>query len=346
MLTLTRPDDWHLHLRDGGALRAVLPATTRCFARAMVMPNLHPPIVTTDQAIAYRNRILAAVPKNDRFEPLLTLYLTEHTTADEIRAAKASGIIYGVKYYPAGATTHSAAGVSDFRKVYVALAEMEKLALPLLVHGEIVDTAVDIFDREKIFIDRVLTHIQRDFPQLRMVFEHATTKEAVAFVLATPTHIGATITPQHLLFNRNALLSDGLRPHFYCKPVLQRESHREALLQAATSGNSKFFLGTDSAPHAKQTKESDCGCAGCYSAPAAIELYAQAFEAAGALDKLEGFASFYGADFYGLPRNLDSITLLREQWILPSTLAFADQSIVPFCAGELLTWRLKTISPI
>ena len=296
-LTLTRPDDWHLHLRDGALMQAVLPDTARQFARAIVMPNLKPPVTTTTQAREYRQRILAALPAGAKFEPLMTLYLTDNTTVQEVRKAKQSGIIHAFKYYPAGATTNSDAAVTDLRKAYPALEEMQRCDVPLLVHGEVTDSAVDVFDRERVFIDRVLQPLLRDLPQLRVVFEHITTLEAVQFVTAAANTIAATITAHHLLYNRNAMFSGGLRPHYYCLPVLKREAHRMALIAAATSGNKKFFLGTDSAPHAQYTKETSCGCAGIYTAHAAIELYAEAFEQANALDKLEAFASFFGADF-------------------------------------------------
>ncbi|MDO8208704.1 MAG: dihydroorotase [Gallionella sp.] len=339
-LTLTRPDDWHLHLRDGALMQSVLPDTARQFARAVVMPNLRPPVTSTSLAQEYRQRILAALPSGAAFEPLMTLYLTDNTTAEEIRQAKASGIVHGVKLYPAGATTNSDAGVTDIRKTYPALAEMQKLGMPLLVHGEVTDSHIDVFDREAVFIERVLLPLLRDMPELRVVFEHITTTEAVQFVTAAPDNIAATLTPQHLLYNRNAMLVGGIRPHFYCLPILKRETHREALVNAATSGSSKFFLGTDSAPHAQHTKENACGCAGCYSAHTAIELYAEAFEAAGALDKLEGFASFYGADFYRLPRNTGTITLRRESWQVPDSVGFGEHRLVPLRAGETMKWKL------
>lgn len=340
-LTLTRPDDWHLHLRDGALMQSVLPDTARQFARAVVMPNLRPPVTTTALALEYRQRIIAALPAGASFEPLMTLYLTDNTSADEIRQAKASGFVHAVKLYPAGATTNSDAGVSDIRKTYAALEAMQQCGMPLLVHGEVTDSHIDIFDREAVFIERVMQPLLKDMPELRVVFEHITTLDAAQFVNDTPAHIAATLTPQHLLYNRNAMLAGGIRPHFYCLPILKRETHREALVKAATSGSPKFFLGTDSAPHAQHTKENACGCAGCYSAHSAIELYAEAFEAAGALDKLEGFASFYGADYYGLPRNTDTITLRREAWQIPASVGFGEHRLVPLRAGEVMKWKLQ-----
>ena len=340
MLKLTRPDDWHLHLRDGEMLRMVLPHTARQFARAIVMPNLKPPVTTTEQAQAYRTRILAALPAGAAFEPLMTLYLTDNTTAQEIRKAKQSGVIHAVKYYPAGATTNSDAGVTNIRKTYAALEEMQRCEMPLLVHGEVTDPDVDVFDRESVFIARVLKPLLRDLPGLRVVFEHVTTDDAVQFVTEAPDNVGATITAHHLLYNRNAMFSGGIRPHYYCLPVLKREAHRQALIRAATGGNRKFFLGTDSAPHARHTKESDCGCAGIYSAYTALELYAEAFEQAGALDRLEGFASFHGADFYRLPRNRDSITLHKSPWQVPAALGTGESSLVPLRAGATVQWKL------
>ena len=339
-LIITRPDDWHLHLRDGALMQSVLPDTVRRFARAIVMPNLKPPVTTTSQAQAYRTRILAALPASSRFQPLMTLYLTDNTTATEVQRASASGVVYAVKLYPAGATTNSDAGVTDIRRAYPALEEMQRCGMPLLVHGEVTDPVVDVFDREAVFIERVMMPLLRDLPQLRVVFEHITTKEAVQFVTDAPDNIAATITVHHLLYNRNALLVGGVRPHYYCLPVLKRETHREALAKAATSGNKKFFLGTDSAPHAQNTKEAACGCAGCYTAHAAIELYAEAFEQLDALDKLEGFASFYGADFYRLPRNTGKITLRREEWQAPESIAFGEHRLVPMRAGETIRWKL------
>jgi dihydroorotase len=345
-LTLTRPDDWHLHLRDGALMRSVLPDTARQFARAIVMPNLKPPVTTTEQARTYRESILAALPDgaksgSAKFEPLMTLYLTDNTTAEEIKRAKQSGIVHAVKYYPAGATTNSDAGVTDIRKAYPALEEMQRFGMPLLVHGEATDPAVDVFDREAVFIERVMIPLLRDLPQLRVVFEHITTSDAVQFVMSAPDHIAATITVHHLLYNRNAMFSGGFRPHYYCLPVMKREVHREALGKAAISANPKFFLGTDSAPHAQHTKETACGCAGCYTAHTAMELYAEAFERLNALDKLEGFASFYGADYYRLPRNTDKVTLQKESWRVPDSLAFGEHKLVPLRAGENVTWKYK-----
>lgn len=342
-LILTRPDDWHLHLRDGEALKAVLPDSARQFARAIIMPNLRPPVTNTALAAAYRQRILAALPSGLNFEPLMTLYLTDNTSAEEIRAAVASGVVHGVKFYPAGATTNSDSGVTDLRHCRQALAEMEKLGLPLLLHAEVTDTQVDVFDRERVFIERHMVAIVKDYPALKVVFEHITTKDAADFVLQSPSNVAATITAHHLLMNRNAMFVGGIQPHHYCLPILKREEHRQALLRAATSGNAKFFLGTDSAPHAKQTKEAACGCAGMYTAHTAMELYAEAFDAAGALDKLEGFASFYGADFYGLPRNTDRIQLHRQSWTVPASLPFAGDSIIPLRAGQPIAWKMQSL---
>jgi dihydroorotase len=339
-LTLTRPDDCHLHLRDGEQMRAVLPDTARRFSRAIVMPNLKPAVVTTDMALAYRGRILAALPRGMHFEPLMTLYLTDNTVPAEIIEAGRSGAIQAVKYYPAGATTNSAAGVTDIARCYATLETMERVGMPLLVHGEVTDPEVDVFDKEKIFLERVLIPITQRFPRLRIVFEHITTREAVEFVKNASSNIAATVTAHHLLLNRNALFQGGIRPHHYCLPVLKRETHRRTLIEAATSGNPKFFLGTDSAPHSRSAKETVCGCAGIYTAHAAIELYAEAFEQAGALDKLEAFASFHGADFYQLPRNKKSITLKKENWSVPSQLEFADDVVIPLRAGENLAWKL------
>lgn len=338
-LTMTRPDDWHLHLRDGAVLASVLPHTARQFARAIVMPNLRPPITTTEQALAYRTRILAALPQGVRFEPLMTLYLTDKTTPAEIRRARDSGIVHGVKLYPAGATTNSDAGVTDLRQNYATLEAMQAVGLPLLVHGEVTDPEIDLFDREAVFIDRVMTPLRQDLPELKVVFEHITTREAAQYVAEASGPVGATITPQHLLYNRNDIFKGGIRPHYYCLPVLKREQHRQALVQAATSGDPRFFLGTDSAPHPKGAKEHACGCAGCYTASHALELYAQAFEQVGALDKLEAFASFHGADFYGLARNSDTVTLIRQDWTIPDELPMADATVVPLAAGENLGWR-------
>jgi len=339
-LILTRPDDWHLHLRDGEQMQSVLPDSARQFGRAIVMPNLRPPVITTSQAQAYRTRIISMLSPSSRFQPLMTLYLTDNTTAKEIERAKASGAVHAVKLYPAGATTNSDAGVTDIRKAYAALEEMQRCGMPLLVHGEVTDPAVDIFDREAVFIERVMIPLLRDLPQLRVVFEHITTRDAAQFVTDAPDNIAATITAHHLLYNRNALLAGGIRPHYYCLPVLKREVHREALGKAAISGNPKFFLGTDSAPHAQHTKETACGCAGCYTAHAAIELYAEAFEQLGALDKLEGFASFHGADFYRLPRNTAKVTLRKESWQAPDSLAFGEHRLVPLRAGEAIAWKM------
>ena len=339
-LKLTRPDDWHLHLRDEALMQSVLPDTARQFARAIIMPNLRPPVTTTAQAAAYRERIVAAIPEDMSFEPLMTLYLTDNTSAEEIRRAKQSGFVHGVKYYPAGATTNSDAGVTNMRKAYPALEEMQRSGMPLLLHGEVTDSNVDVFDREAVFIERVLQPLLRDMPKLRVVFEHITTSDAVQYVKSTPGNIAATLTVHHLLYNRNAMFAGGMRPHYYCLPVLKRETHRKALVEAAISGNPKFFLGTDSAPHTQHAKESACGCAGIYSAHTAIELYAEVFEQAGALDKLEGFASFFGADFYGLPRNTQEIKLRREDWSVPATLGFAGQRLVPLRAGEMVKWKL------
>ncbi|RFC37094.1 MAG: dihydroorotase [Candidatus Nitrotoga sp. SPKER] len=339
-LKLIRPDDWHLHLRDGALMHSVLPDTARQFARAIIMPNLRPPVTTTEQAQAYRARILAALPTNSHFEPLMTLYLTDNTTAKEIRIAKQSGFVHAVKYYPAGATTNSDSGVTDIRKTYPALEEMQNCGMPLLMHGEVPDTAIDIFDRETVFITRVLQPLLRDLPDLRVVFEHISTIDAAHFVQSASDNIAATITAHHLLYNRNAMLSGGIHPHYYCLPVLKRETHREALVAAATSGNKKFFLGTDSAPHAQPTKESACGCAGIYTAHTAIELYTEVFEQVGALDKLEGFASFYGPDFYRLPRNAQRVTLRKQEWQMPATLGFGEHQLVPLRASEMMRWKL------
>ena len=338
-LTLTRPDDWHLHVRDGAALPSVVPHTARQFGRAIVMPNLRPPVTTAEQAVAYRERILAAVPAGVAFEPLMTLYLTDRLPPQEIAKAKAAGVV-AVKLYPAGATTNSDAGVTDIRLTYPTLEAMQREGLKLLVHGEVTNADIDLFDREAVFIDRVLIPLRRDFPELKIVFEHITTREAAQYVAQADAHTAATLTAHHLLYNRNAIFTGGIRPHYYCLPVLKREEHRQALVQAATSGNAKFFLGTDSAPHAAHLKEHATGCAGCYTALSALELYAQAFEAAGALDKLEGFASFHGPDFYGLPRNSGTVTLVREDWTLPETVPFGDAALKPLCAGEVLRWKL------
>lgn len=339
-ITLTRPDDWHLHLRDGDALKAVLPHSARQFARAIVMPNLKPPIRTVADAAAYRDRILAAIPAGQAFEPLMTLYLTDNTSPEEIIAAKASKFVKAVKYYPAGATTNSDFGVTDIRKCDRIFATMEQENIPLLLHGEVTNIEVDVFDREKVFIEQHLIPLVSRFPKLRVVLEHITTSEAVEFVLSANHNIAATITPQHLLFSRNALFKGGIRPHYYCLPILKREKHRLALLKAATSGNPKFFLGTDSAPHAQHTKERSCGCAGCYSALHAMELYAEAFESVDALDKLEAFASFYGPDFYQLPRNIEKITLEKKTWRIPDIVPFPEAGLVPLRAGEEISWQM------
>ena len=339
-LTITRPDDWHLHLRDGAALKAVLPDTARQFARAIVMPNLRPPVTTTELALAYRERILQALPNEMSFEPLMTLYLTDNTSADEIARAKASGIVHGVKLYPAGATTNSDSGVTDLGLCSKALAVMEKLGVPLLAHAEVTDADVDVFDRERVFIERNMMPLLKNFPALKIVFEHITTKDAADFVLQAPGNVAATITAHHLLMNRNDMFKGGIQPHHYCLPILKREEHRLALVRAAISANPKFFLGTDSAPHAKSAKEAACGCAGMYTAHTAIELYAEAFASAKGLDKLEGFASFYGADFYGLPRNTTQITLVNESWNVPEQLPFDGDVLIPLRAGQSVQWKL------
>jgi dihydroorotase len=338
-LTLTRPDDWHLHVRDGAALNTVVPHTAAQFARAIIMPNLKPPVTTAEQALAYKARIQAAVPAGVDFEPLMTLYLTDNLPADEIARAKDAGVV-AAKLYPAGATTNSDAGVTDLRKTYKTLEAMQKAGLLLLVHGEVTSSDIDLFDREAVFIDTQLIPLRRDFPELKIVFEHITTKEAAQYVADSDRFTAASITAHHLLYNRNAIFTGGIRPHYYCLPVLKRETHRLALVQAATGGSAKFFLGTDSAPHPTHLKEHASGCAGCYTAHAAMELYAQAFDAAGALDKLEGFASFHGADFYGLPRNQGTITLQRESWTPPESFAFGETSLKPLAAGEALQWRM------
>ena len=341
-LTLTRPDDWHLHLRDGAVLAAVLPDTARQFARAIVMPNLKPPVVSTDDAMAYRMRILDALPAGSKFEPLMTLYFTDQTTPEEIARAKQSGIVHAVKYYPAGATTNSDSGVTRLSRVFPVLEAMQDYDLPLLIHGEVTDPSVDIFDREKVFIETVLApQIVERFPDLRVVLEHITTREAAQYVAKAPANVGATITAHHLLFNRNALFAGGIRPHYFCLPILKREEHRQALLKAATGGGAKFFLGTDSAPHSRGNKESTCGHAGCYTAHAAIELYAEAFDEVGMLHKLEAFASFNGPDFYRLPRNEGSITLKKDPWKVAAALPFGEGGeLVPLRAGEPISWRL------
>ena len=338
-LTLTRPDDWHLHVRDGAALAAVVPHSARQFGRAIIMPNLRPPVTTTAQALAYRERIRAAVPAGLAFEPLMTLYLTDNLPADEIRRAKEAGIV-AVKLYPAGATTNSDAGVTDLRKTHATLDAMQREGMPLLVHGEVTNPSIDVFDREKVFIDTQLVPLRADFPQLKIVVEHITTREAAQYVGGGDKYIAATVTAHHLLYNRNAIFLGGLRPHFYCLPVLKGEEHRRALVAAATSGSSKFFLGTASAPHATQFKEQASCAAGCYTAIAALELYAEAFDAAGALDKLEAFASFNGPAFYGLPRNPSKVTLREQAWTLPETLPFGEAQLKPLRGGETLAWRL------
>ncbi|MEO8485454.1 MAG: dihydroorotase [Betaproteobacteria bacterium] len=340
-LTIRRPDDWHVHLRDGASLGAVAGATARVFGRALVMPNLKPPVTTVAAALAYRERILAAAAPGSRFAPLMTLYLTDDTTPDEIARAKASGAIVAVKVYPAGATTHSDAGVTSIERASKAIAAIEKHGLVLSLHGEVTDPAVDIYDRERVYVERTLARLVRDFPALRIVLEHVTTREAADFIAGAPPRVAATITPQHLLWSRNAMLAGGVRPHFYCLPILKRETHRHALVAAAVSGSPKFFLGTDSAPHARHAKEQACGCAGCYSAPLALELYAEAFEDAGALDRLEGFASLFGAAFYGLAPHDDTVTLVREPWTVPAEYAFGTDTVVPLRAGESVRWRVQ-----
>ncbi len=352
-LTLTRPDDWHLHLRDGNQLADLLRHSAAQFARAIVMPNLKPPVTTVALAGAYRERILASLlpggtatgaspgeQPQAHFEPLMTLYLTDNTSAAEIAAARESGFVHAVKYYPAGATTNSDAGVTRLERTFPALEAMQRHGMPLLLHGEVTTPGVDLFDRERVFIDTVMAQLRRHFPALRVVFEHITTREAAQFVADAPGNVAATITAHHLLFNRNAIFQGGVRPHYYCLPVLKREEHRQALLAAATGGSPKFFLGTDSAPHPRALKEHACGCAGCYTAHAALELYAQAFDSAGALDRLEAFASFYGADFYGLPRNTGTVTLQRAAWTVPAQYALGGEALVPVGAGETLLWKL------
>ena len=338
-LTLTRPDDWHLHVRDGDALSAVVPHTAAQFARAIIMPNLRPPVTTTEQALAYRARIAAAVPTGAQFEPLMTLYLTDNLAPQEIMRARAAGLV-AAKLYPAGATTNSDAGVTNLRNIYPTLQAMQRAGMLLLVHGEVTSPDIDLFDREAVFIDTQLIPLRRDFPELKIVFEHITTREAAQYVASAGPFTAATLTAHHLLYNRNAIFMGGIRPHYYCLPVLKRETHRQALVAAATSGSAQFFLGTDSAPHAVHLKEHASGCAGCYTAHAAMELYAQAFDEAGAMDKLEGFASFHGADFYGLPRNLGTITLRRESWTPPERFAFGQAELKPLASGEALSWRM------
>jgi len=339
-ITLTQPDDWHLHLRDGEALAAVAAHSARRFARAIVMPNLNPPVTTTDMARSYRQRILDAVPSGMGFEPLMTLYMTDRLTSAEVIKAKQSGIVKAVKLYPAGATTHSDAGVTDIRRLYPVLETLQEQRLPLLIHAEVTDPEVDIFDREAVFIERHLAPLVKTFPALPIVFEHITTKQAVDFVQGAEGTLAATLTVQHLRYNRNAMLAGGIRPHFYCLPILKRESHRQALIDAATSGDPRFFLGTDSAPHPQPAKECACGCAGCFTAHAAIELYAEVFEGAGALERLEGFASLYGPDFYGLPRNPGSITLEKRPWQVPESYPFGGHPVVPLGAGQWVQWRI------
>ncbi|MEQ1657410.1 MAG: dihydroorotase [Hylemonella sp.] len=338
-ITLTRPDDWHLHVRDGAALATVVPHTARQFGRAIIMPNLKPPVTTANEAAHYRARIRAAVPAGVTFEPLMTLYLTDNLPPEEIERARAAGVV-ACKLYPAGATTNSDAGVTDIRKTYKTLEAMQREGLLLLVHGEVTSPEIDLFDREAVFIEQQLKPLRRDFPELKIVFEHITTKEAAQYVMESDKYTGATITAHHLLYNRNAIFTGGIRPHYYCLPVLKREVHRLALVAAATSGSPKFFLGTDSAPHPVHLKEHATGCAGCYTAHAAIEMYAEAFDAAGALDRLEGFASFFGADFYGLPRNTGTVTLKRESWTPPESFPFGEAELKPLRSGEALPWRL------
>ena len=339
-ITITQPDDWHLHLRDGDAMKAVLPDTARRFARAIIMPNLSPPVTTTAAAGAYRDRILAALPPGSSFLPLMTLYLTDNSRPEEIRAAKSAGFVLAVKYYPAGATTNSDAGVTDIRRCFDTFEIMAEIGMPLLIHGEVTDPSVDVFDRENVFIERTLIALVQRFPRLKIVVEHITTANAVKFVLSAPDNVAATITAHHLLLNRNDIFRGGIRPHHYCLPVLKREEHRQALVKAATSGNPKFFLGTDSAPHARHTKEAGCGCAGIYTAHGGIELYAEAFEAAGTLDKLEGFAAFFGPDFYGLPRNRERITLSKKAWSVPEELPYGADTLVPLRSGGTIAWRI------
>jgi dihydroorotase len=339
-LTITRPDDWHVHLRDGIQLNDTVRDISRYMGRAIIMPNLMPPATCTDTALAYRERIIAAKAQGNQFEPLMVLYLTDNTTPDEIRKAKASGLIHAAKLYPAGATTNSDSGVTSIPNLYPVLEAMAEVGMLLLVHGEVTDSSIDIFDREKVFLETILAQVVTDFPKLKIVLEHITTSDAVEFVNKAPNNVAATITAHHLLYNRNHMLAGGIRPHFYCLPILKRNTHQLALIAAATSGSKKFFLGTDSAPHLKDKKEASCGCAGSYTAHAAIELYAEAFEAAGALDKLEAFASFYGADFYGLPRNTDTITLEKKSWQVPDSYPLANDRVVPIRAGEMLDWQV------
>ncbi|MGR9115252.1 MAG: dihydroorotase [Gammaproteobacteria bacterium] len=340
-LTITQPDDWHLHVRNAAILKTVLPYSAQRFARAIIMPNLKPPVTTVEQALSYRKEILAAVPAHLDFTPLMTLYLTGATTSDEVRKASESEYVHAFKLYPAGATTHSEAGVADLKTIYPVLEAMEQYDIPLLIHGEVTDNQTDIFDRERVFIEQTLNDVVATFPALRIVVEHVTTEEAVDFVMSASDRVAATITPQHLLYNRNAMLAGGIRPHYYCLPILKREQHRQALVAAATSGNPKFFLGTDSAPHLTHLKENACGCAGCFSAHAAIELYAEAFEQANALDKLEGFASFHGPDFYRLARNSKKITLIKNTWTVPTSYEVEEVTITPLRAGETITWSIQ-----
>ncbi len=340
-LTLTRPDDWHIHLRDGDALRLTVPDVARTMGRAIVMPNLGPPVTSTSAALDYRERILAHRPEDSGFEPLMTLYLTDGTTADEIHRAADSGVIHGVKLYPAGATTNSDSGVTNLGGLAAVFEAMTARDMKLLVHGEVTDADTDIFDREAIFLERILGPLLRDFPQMKVVLEHITTRDAVDFVKAGPETLAATITAHHLLFNRNHMLAGGIRPHYYCLPILKRGTHQQALMDAATSGSPKFFLGTDSAPHTTQQKESACGCAGSYTAHASLEMYAMVFDAAGALDRLEAFASFHGPDFYGLPRNRDTLTLEKSPWTVPSHLMMGETPLTPLMAGETMSWRVR-----
>jgi len=339
-ITLTRPDDWHIHLRDGDALKRTVGDAARQFARAIVMPNLVPPVMNAEQALSYKERILAARPAGSQFEPLMVLYLTDTTNPAEIAKAKAAGVT-ACKLYPAGATTNSASGVTDLARIYPVLEAMQKAEMPFLLHGEVTDSAIDIFDREKVFLDRTFSKLVTQFPELKMVLEHITTADSAEFVAAAPKNVAATITAHHLLYNRNHMLAGGIRPHYYCLPILKRNTHQHALIKAATSGDPKFFLGTDSAPHAKDKKEAACGCAGSYTAYAAIELYAEAFEAAEALEKLEGFASYFGPDFYQLPRNTQKITLVKNEWQAPYSLDFSGTDLVPLRAGENLRWQIK-----
>lgn len=340
-ITITRPDDWHLHLRDGKALETTVPDSAKYMGRAIIMPNLVPPVITTEQALAYQQRILENVPADSNFTPLMAIYLTNETDKEELVKAYKSGQVYAAKLYPAGATTNSASGVTDIKNVYPVLATMSDIGMPLLVHGEVTTDDIDIFDREEVFIETVLKQVVTDFPQLKIVMEHITTKQAVDFVKQTPSNVAATITAHHLLYNRNHMLVGGIKPHFYCLPILKRNTHQLALVEAATSGNTKFFLGTDSAPHAKDTKEAACGCAGAYTSFAAIELYAEVFDKENALDKLEGFASHHGPEFYGLPRNTDTITLEKKAWTVPQTLGLGDDIVVPLKANETIDWTVS-----